>query len=175
MPNAKSNSHQDDGSAQEARSAGFRGEAGGSGPGSKWSNVIRQASGATLRIMCREEVGQSLQGRVRFLLRVRLQHGNSFDCSRSAFSARRRWLGIFAVAQLRRLPDKYVQTLVDPICGIAEGRSTAKIDRDIILRFRKRKSTYITFKSAGTSTWTHRSTFRPAMLGRGATPSCFSV
>ena len=53
---------------------------------------------ATLKIMCREEVGQSLQGRVRFVLRVRLQHGNDPDYSVGAFSARRRGLGIFAVA-----------------------------------------------------------------------------
>jgi hypothetical protein len=62
--------------------------------------------GATLRIMCREEVGQSLQGRVRFVLRVRLQHGNYLDCSSGAFSARRRGMGIFAVAALTRRPTK---------------------------------------------------------------------
>ena len=55
---------------------------------------------ATPRIRCREEVGQSFQGRVRFLLRVRLQHGNYLDCSSGAFSARRRRLGIFALAAL---------------------------------------------------------------------------
>ena len=60
---------------------------------------------ATPRIMCREEVGQSLQGRVRFPLRVRLQHVNNIDCSCGAFSARWRGLGIFAVAPLMRLPD----------------------------------------------------------------------
>lgn len=62
---------------------------------------------ATLRIMRKEEVGQSLQGRVRFVLRVRLQHGNYRDCSIGALSARRRGLGIFAVAALTRLPDKH--------------------------------------------------------------------
>jgi hypothetical protein len=55
---------------------------------------------AAHRIMCREEVGQSYQGQVRFALRVRLQHGNDFDCSGGAFSARRRGLGIFALAAL---------------------------------------------------------------------------
>src|SRR5450631_2461489 len=60
---------------------------------------------ATLRIMCREEVGKSLQGQVRFFLRVRLQHVNNIDCSCGAFSARWRGLGIFAVAPLTRLPD----------------------------------------------------------------------
>ena len=45
-------------------------------------------------------MGQSLQGRVRFLLRVRLQHGNCLDCSSGAFSARRWGLGIFALAAL---------------------------------------------------------------------------
>ena len=62
---------------------------------------------ATLRIMRKEEVGQSLQGRVRFVLRVRLQHGNYRDCSIGALSARRRGLGIFTVAALTRLPDKH--------------------------------------------------------------------
>ena len=63
---------------------------------------------ATLRIVCREEVGQSLQGRVRFVLRERLQHANNLDCSSGSFSARRRGLGIFAVAALTRLPKKHV-------------------------------------------------------------------
>src|ERR1017187_4464520 len=62
---------------------------------------------ATLRIRCSEEVGQSLQGRVRFVLRVRLQHGNNLDCPTGAFSARRRGLGIFAVAALTRLSNKH--------------------------------------------------------------------
>jgi hypothetical protein len=61
---------------------------------------------ATLRIVCSEEVGQSLQGRVRFLLRVRLQHGNNPDCSSGTFSARRRRMGIFAVAQLKQLHNE---------------------------------------------------------------------
>jgi hypothetical protein len=78
---------------------------------------------ATLRIMCREEVGQSLQGRVRFVLRVRLQHGNYLDCSSGAFSARRRGMGIFAVAALTRLPNKHAHVLFAPICGKHEGRS----------------------------------------------------
>jgi hypothetical protein len=60
---------------------------------------------ATLRIMCREEVGQSLQGRVCFVLRVRLQRVNNIDCSCGAFSAWWRGLGIFAMAPLTRLPD----------------------------------------------------------------------
>jgi hypothetical protein len=80
---------------------------------------------ATPRIMCREEVGQSLQGRVRFLLRVRLQHGNYLDCSSGSISGWRRGLGIFEVAQLTRLLDKHVQMLHDLICGIAKGRSTS--------------------------------------------------
>src|ERR1039458_8734679 len=63
---------------------------------------------ATPRIMCREEVGQSLQGRVRFLLRVRLQHVNNIDCSSSSFFAWWRGVGIFAVAQLAQLPDKHL-------------------------------------------------------------------
>ena len=74
---------------------------------SNWrSNVIRQQSGDTPRIMCRDEVGQSLKGRVRFVLRVRLQHVNNSDCYRGSFSARRRGLGIFAVASLTRMPNK---------------------------------------------------------------------
>ena len=75
---------------------------------------------ATRRVMGREEVGQSLQGRVRFILRVRLQHGNNRNCSIGAFSARRRWLGIFAVAALTRRPDKCVRMLFDSICGCPE-------------------------------------------------------
>jgi hypothetical protein len=71
---------------------------------------------ATPRIMCREEVGQSLQGRVRFLLRVRLQHVNNIDCSSGTISARRRGLGIFAVAQLAQLPDTC--RVSSPICTV---------------------------------------------------------
>lgn len=74
----------------------------------------------TPRITCSEEVGQSLQGRVCFLLRVRLQHGNSLDCPIGTFSARRRGMGIFEVAPLTRLPDKYGQTLLYPVCRISE-------------------------------------------------------
>jgi hypothetical protein len=83
---------------------------------------------ANLRIICREEVGQSLQGRVRFLLRARLQHGNHSDCSSGALSDRRRWLGIFAVAQLTELPDQHAHVLPDPIRGMPGGSSTPKID-----------------------------------------------
>jgi hypothetical protein len=68
---------------------------------------------ASLRIVCSEEVGQSYQGRVRFVLRVRLQHGNNLDCSSGAFSAWGRGLGIFAVAALTRLPnDTYTCRLI---------------------------------------------------------------
>jgi hypothetical protein len=76
-----------------------------------------------------EEVGQSLQGRVCFSLRARLQHGNNLDCPIGTFFARRRWMGIYAVAPLMRRPDKHGPTLLSPFCGIAEGRSTPKIDR----------------------------------------------
>ena len=79
---------------------------------------------ATPRIVYREELGQSLQGRVRFLLRVRLQHGNYLDCSSGTISDRWWRLGIFAVAQLTQLLDEHVQMLHDPVCGIAEGKST---------------------------------------------------
>jgi hypothetical protein len=40
-----------------------------------------------------EELGQSLQGRVRFVLRVRLRRGNDLGCSIGAFSARRSGAG----------------------------------------------------------------------------------
>jgi hypothetical protein len=70
--------------------------------------------------MRREEVGQSLQGQVRFVLRVRLQHGNNPDCSIGAFSARRRGLGIFALAALTWIPDKHVHVLFDPFAGYFE-------------------------------------------------------
>ena len=96
---------------------------------------------ANLRIMCREEVGQSLQGRVRFLLRVRLQHGNHSDCSSGALSDRRRWLGIFAVAQLTQLPDQHVHVLPDPICGMPGGSSTPKMDLRTGLRVPRTRST----------------------------------
>ena len=66
---------------------------------------------ATPRIMCREEVGQSLQGLVRFVLRVRFQHGNSRDRSAGTFSARRRWLGIFALAAVTPVPGGRPQLL----------------------------------------------------------------
>jgi hypothetical protein len=78
---------------------------------------------AILRIMFREEVGQSRQGRVRFVLRVRLQYGNNLDRCGGAFFSWRRWLGIFAVAALTRSPNKYVHALFDPICWMSEGRS----------------------------------------------------
>ena len=80
---------------------------------------------ATLRIMCREEVGRSLQGQVRFVLRVRLQHGNYRDCSIGALSARRRGLGIFAVAALTRLLDKHVYAPIAPVRGTHGGKSTS--------------------------------------------------
>jgi hypothetical protein len=60
---------------------------------------------ATLRIKCREEVDQSSRRPVCFVLRVMFQHVNDIDCSGGSFSARRRGLGIFAVAQLMRMPD----------------------------------------------------------------------
>jgi hypothetical protein len=80
-------------------------------------------AGTNSRMMCREEVGQSLQGRVSFFLRVRLQHGNNCDCSIGAFSTRGRGLGIFALAALTRLPDKYPHALPDLVCGMPDGRS----------------------------------------------------
>jgi hypothetical protein len=72
----------------------------------------------THRITYREEVGKSLQGRVRFLLPVRLQHGNYLDCSSGAFSARWWRLGIFAVAQLTRLRNKFVHVPFSSIYGM---------------------------------------------------------
>jgi hypothetical protein len=84
---------------QEAGIAGFSGEAGA--PRLTVVQCDQTTVLATLRIACSEEVGQSLQGRVRFLLRVRLQHGNNPDRSSGTFSARRRRMGILAVAQLR--------------------------------------------------------------------------
>jgi hypothetical protein len=95
---------------------------------------------ATPRIMCREEVEQSLQGRVRFLLRVRSQHDNSIDRSSGSFSPRWRGMGIFAVAQLGQLPDRHAYVLGDPICGNPERRSTSKIDFRILFRAPRTKS-----------------------------------
>jgi hypothetical protein len=79
---------------------------------------------ATHTIMCREEVGQSLQGRVRFVSRVRLQHGNNRDCPSGSFPGRWWGLGIFAVAALTRLADKPVYVLFDPSGGMLGERST---------------------------------------------------
>ena len=78
----------------------------------------------TPRIMCREEVGQSLQRRVPFLLRRRSQNGNNLDRSTGALSARRWWMGIFAVARLARLPN---EQLLDPICGMPGAVSGPKL------------------------------------------------
>ena len=91
------------------------------------SNVIRQPVLATLKIMCREEVGQSLQGRVRFVLRVRLQHGNNRDRSTGAFSARRRGLGIFAVAALKRITNRDLAVLLDPACVMPAGNAAPNL------------------------------------------------
>jgi len=66
-------------------------------------------------------VGQSLQGQVRFVFRVRLQHGNNLDCSTGAFSARRRGLGIFALAALTRMPNEHVQVPFDPFSWMQIG------------------------------------------------------
>jgi hypothetical protein len=63
-------------------------------------------------------MGQSLQGESAFRLRVRLQHVNNFDCSSGAFFARRRGLGIYAVASLERLPNKHLHVLLEPIQAI---------------------------------------------------------
>jgi len=84
--------------AREAGIAGFRGEAGA--PRLTVLKCDQTIVWAARKIVCSEEVGQSLQGRVRFLLRVRLQHGDDPDRSIGTFSARRRRMGIFAVAQL---------------------------------------------------------------------------
>jgi hypothetical protein len=80
--------------------AGFRREAGT--PRRTVFQCDQTTVWATLRIVCSEEVGPSLQGRVRFLLGVRLQHGNNPDCPSGTFSARRRRMGIFALAQLNK-------------------------------------------------------------------------
>ena len=93
---------------------------------------------ATLRIMCREEVGRSLQRQVRFVLSVRLQHVNNLDCSTGAFSARRRGLGIFALAALTWMPDKHVHAPFDPICGLPEGRSASNSIRNSLLIVQRR-------------------------------------
>jgi hypothetical protein len=95
--------------------------------GDLWVRVVQcdqTTVWTTLRIVSREEVGQSLQGRVRFLWRMRSQHVNTIDCSTGSFSDRWRRLGLFAVAQLTRIPDEHLQTPLDPMCGIAVGRST---------------------------------------------------
>ena len=116
---------QDDGSAQEAGIAVL--------PSRNARFTVLQCDQTTvcasLRITCREEVGQSYQGRVRFFLRVRLQHGNSLDCSSGAFSAWRRWLGIFAVASLTRLPNKHLHMPIDPVWERPGGRSAQNSTR----------------------------------------------
>jgi hypothetical protein len=76
--------------------------------------------------MCKKEAGQPLQGQVRFVLRVRLQHGNNRTCSVMAFTARLRRLGIFAVAALTLLLDKRVNVLIAFVCVTPGGRSASK-------------------------------------------------
>ena len=89
-----------------------------------WAVQCKQTTvWAARRIMSREGVGQSLQGQVRFILRMKSQNRNNLDCSAGAFSARRRGLGIFAVAALTRLQNKSVHVLLDPNCGMAGGRA----------------------------------------------------
>ena len=51
---------------------------------------------------------------VRFLLRVRLQHGNYLGCSSGAFSARRWGLGIFTLAAITSQPEQLAHVLFDP-------------------------------------------------------------
>lgn len=86
-----------------------------------YPTTVRQCDQTTVwitrRVMCREEVGQSLQGQVRLVLRVRLQHGNNRDRVVGGFSARWWWLGIFAVEALRRLPNKHVPVR-DPFMAV---------------------------------------------------------
>jgi len=57
-----------------------------------------------------------------------VQHGNRIDCSFGAVLARWRGLGILSLARLARSQDERVTMLLDPICGIYEGRSTLEID-----------------------------------------------
>ena len=107
----------------------------------------------TLRITRRDEVGQSFQGRVRFVWGVRLQHGNSLDCSAGALSARRRRLGIFSLARLTRLSHQHVHALFDPVCAISEGeRSAPRPDR----RRRYRLARSFTFSTPRTKSTLQR-------------------
>jgi hypothetical protein len=78
--------------------------------------------GTPLRIMYREEVGQSLQRQVRFLLRGRLQHVNNINCSGGSISARWRGLGLFTVAAVTQLQVEHAHSLLCPICGTPAGR-----------------------------------------------------
>jgi hypothetical protein len=99
----------------------------------------------TLRIMVREEVGQSLQGRVRFLERRRFQHGNSLDRSTGAISARRWWMGIFAVAsELTRRPNQHLR--LDPTCAMPKGVSSP-ISIPIFTLHRSKKGRFMKKKS----------------------------
>ena len=52
---------------------------------------------------------------------MEVTHGNNPDCSISAFSTRRRGLGLFAVAALTRLLGKHAHSLLDPIRGMPVG------------------------------------------------------
>jgi hypothetical protein len=104
--------------------------------------VSRQSSGPLLGSWAGKKSDSRLKRRSSSLLEARLQDGNRIDCSTGPFSSRRRGLGIFAVAALTRLPDKHVQTLLDPICGIAEGISTPKIDRVYLSQVPQTKSAY---------------------------------
>jgi hypothetical protein len=71
--------------------------------------------------MCREEVDRRYKGGSLVVLRVRSRHGNDLDCSGAAVSARRRGLGIFAVAALTHPPNEHLRVLFDPLCdGLKE-------------------------------------------------------
>ena len=78
---------------------------------------------ATSMMLRSEEVRRLLQKPVQLPLTREVQHGNRIDCSFGAVFARWRGLGILSLARLARSQDERVTMLLDPICGIYEGRS----------------------------------------------------
>jgi hypothetical protein len=96
---------------------------------SRWSNVSRQPFLRCLGWLAVKKRDSRLKGRSSLVAQRRLQHGNRIDRSSGVFGARRRWMGIFAVAPLAKLPCKCISVLLDPICGPQGGSLNLKIDR----------------------------------------------
>ena len=80
---------------------------------------------ATSMMLLSEEARRPFQRPVQLPLTDEVQHGNRIDCSRSSISARWRRLGILSLARLAQSQTERVDTLLDGIHAIREGRSTS--------------------------------------------------